>query len=388
VRAALGARVAQADEELERSQGGKVEGSGPGLSRNWISGPAITFPHPFRGRYASSVPLDLLVPDLLSSPESRALLSALRLPALERWVARADVSRLPGKTAVEILAKAFTLPSPPPVAAIALADDHAPREGGWVRADPVHLRVGQDAVALHDPAVLDITRDEADSLLEALRALFSADGLEFHAPSPERWYVRVPAGELPRTVPLQDAIGRNVFGMLPRGTGRINWAAALTEAQMLFAGHEVNARREAQGLPAINSVWFWGEGASPDEVASPYALVCSDDPFVRGLGRLSQARVVRRARSVEEVEPVARSEVALVVLDELTSPLRRGDAEAWRSAAARMEAGWFTNLGAAIGRFEAVRVILPAGGDTLVANIGPASRWRWYRTRKPLHTHA
>jgi hypothetical protein len=35
-----------------------------------------------------------------------------------------------------------------------------------------------------------------------------------------------------------------------------------------------------------------------------------------------------------------------------------------------------------------VRIILPAGGDTLVASLGAASRWRWYRTRKPLHTHA
>ena len=334
------------------------------------------------------MPLDLLVPDLLSSPESRALLSALRLPALERWVARADVARLPESTTVGILAKAFTLPSPPPVAAIALADDHEPREGGWVRADPVHLRVEHDAVALHDPAVLDITREESDSLLAELRALFAPDGLEFHAPSPQRWYVRVPAGEMPRTVPLEQAIGRNVFGMLPRGSGRINWASALTESQMLFSGHDVNSRREAQGLPAINSVWFWGEGASPDAVASPYALICSDDPFARGLGRLSQARVVRRARSIAEVEPVARSESALVVLDELTAPLRRGDAGAWRSAAARMEKDWFTELGAAIERFGTVRIILPAGGDTLIASLGAASRWRWYRTRKPLHTHA
>lgn len=334
------------------------------------------------------MPLDLLVPDLLSSPESRALLSALRLPALERWVARADVARRPEKSAVEILAADFALPSPPPVAAIALAADHEPREGGWIRADPVHLRVEQDAVALHDPAVLDITREEADSLLASLQALFAPDGLEFHAPSPERWYVRVPDGEMPRTVPLEDAIGRNVFGMLPRGTGRINWASALTESQMLFAGHEVNARREAQGLHAINSVWFWGEGASPAGLASPYALISSDDPFARGLAQLSQTRVTPRARSIAQVEPVGPSESALVVLDELTAPLRRGDIEAWRAAAARMEKDWFAQLGAAIERFEAVRIILPAGDDTLVAHVGSASRWRWYRARKPLHTHA
>jgi len=334
------------------------------------------------------VPLDLLVPDLLSSPESRVLLSALRLPALERWVARADRARRQEGSPAEILANAFAVALPPPVAAIALAGDHERREGGWIRADPVHLRIEQDAVALHDPAVLGITREEADRLLAELQAFFAPDGLEFHAPSPERWYVRVPSGEMPRTVPLEDAVGRNVFGMLPRGPGRINWASALTESQMLLSGHEVNSRREARGLPAINSVWFWGEGALPDEVASPYALVCSDDPFARGLGRLSRARVIRRARAIAEVEPVAPSESALVVLDQLTAPLRRGDAAAWKSAAEGLEKDWFADLGAAIGRFGAVRIILPAGGDTLVASLGAASRWRWYRARKPLHAHA
>jgi hypothetical protein len=334
------------------------------------------------------VPLDLLVPDLLSSPESRALLSALRLPALERWVARAGMARRPEKGTMEILASAFALPSPPPVAAIALAAEHEPREGGWIRADPVHLRIEQDAVALHDPAVLEITRAEADSLLDALQALFATDGLEFHAPAPERWYARVPDGEMPRTVPLEDAIGRNVFGMLPRGTGRINWASALTESQMLFAGHEVNLRREAQGLPSINSVWFWGEGASPGEVASPYAAIFSDDPFARGLGRLSGTRLAPRGRSIAEVGALRKAESALVVLDELTAPLRRGDAAGWRRVAERLETDWFEGLGAAVERFETVRIMLPAGGDTLVANLDAASRWRWYRPRKPLHDHA
>lgn len=332
--------------------------------------------------------LDLVVPDLLLARDAPESMRNLRLPALERWVARADVARRPEKSALELLASAFALPSPPPVAAIALADDQEPREGGWIRADPVHLRVEQDGVALHDPAVLDITREEAGRLLARLQALFAPDGLEFRAPSPERWYVRVPAGEMPRTVPLEEALGRNVFGMLPRGSGRINWACALTEVQMLFSDDEVNALREARGRPAINSVWFWGEGAAPDEVAAPYALIHSDDPFARGLGRLSGARVAPGARSIAQVEAVGESQSALVVLDELTAPLRRGDAEAWRRAAARLDEDWFARLGDALARFETVRIILPAGDDTLVASVGAASRWRWYRTRKPLHTHA
>ena len=45
-------------------------------------------------------------------------------------------------------------------------------------------------------------------------------------------------------------------------------------------------------------------------------------------------------------------------------------------------------LGNAIERFDAVRLILPADRDTRVATLTPAARWRWFRSRKPLATHA
>jgi hypothetical protein len=334
------------------------------------------------------MPLDLVIPDLLLPVDAPEALRTIRLPALERWLARGDLLRRAEPTLNALLASAFALASPPPIAAIALAADHEPRSGSWIRCDPVHLRVEQDAVAMRDPAVLDITRDEADRLLADLSALFAPDGLEFHAPTPARWYARVPEGELPRTVPLDEAIGRDVFGMLPRGEGRINWGAALTEAQMLFATHEVNERREAGGLPAINSVWFWGEGVAPGEIAAPYALIYADDPFARGLARLSSTRIAPKPRSITQVDAVRATESALVVLDDLGVPLRRGDADEWRRVAGRLDDDWFVELGAAVDRFEAVRIILPAGRDTLVASVGASSRWRWYRGRKALHLHA
>lgn len=334
------------------------------------------------------MPLDLLVPDLLLPVETPAGMRELRLPSLEKWLARADLARAAARGANEVLAHAFSLPRPAPVAAVSLAADDEPRPGSWLRADPVHLRVGQDAVALHDAAVLGIRPDEAAALVAELQAQFASDGLRFVAPRADRWYVQVPDAELPRTTSLDRALGRNVFGLLPKGPGRINWPSAITEIQMMFSAHAVNTERERLGEPAINSVWFWGEGALPATLASPYALVYADDAFARGLARVSATRHAELPAGLAGVDAVGVNESVLVVLDGLTAPLHRGDEDAWKRAAQRLEEGWFAPLGGAIERFEGVRLILPGFADTRIATLTGASRWRWYRPRKPLAAHA
>ncbi|HUP29241.1 MAG TPA: hypothetical protein VM122_03635 [Usitatibacter sp.] len=334
------------------------------------------------------MPLDLVIPDLLLPVDAPEALRSQRLPALESWLARGVSRRLPHRGLEAALSATFALGAPIPIAAVTLAADDAPRAGAWLRADPVHLRVGQDAVALHDAGILGVMRDEANALVAALQALFADDGLEFVAPTPHRWYVRVPDGELPRTVPLPEALGRNVFRLLPVGSGRINWPSAITEVQMLFSQHAVNQAREAEGRPAINSVWFWGEGQLPESIDSPYALVCADEPFAAGLGRLSGVRTVAAPRDFASIDAVGVDESVLVVLDGLGAALRRGDDEAWRKAAQALEETWFAEIDRAIRRFERVSLVLPGPRDTLVATLTAGTRWRWFRSRKPIATHA
>jgi hypothetical protein len=334
------------------------------------------------------MPLDLLVPDLLLPADAPAPMRALRLPALEKWLARADVERGDAASVHACIASAYGLAARPPVAALALAgEEEAPRPGSWVRADPVHLRVERDGLTLHDAAILDVTRAEADALVATLQALFAPD-LEFHVAAPDRWYARVPDGELPSTTPLETARARNVFGMLPGGKGRINWGSAITEAQMVMSGHEVNSRREAAGLPAINSVWFWGEGTLPPHVEKPYAAVYARERFARGLARHSGAAVRDIPAGVSGVDLVGKDQSALVVLDTLTRPLHRVDAAQWQSAAEALDEHWFRELGQAIERFDRVRVVLPADPGSRIAVLTGAARRRWYRRSKPLAAHA
>lgn len=339
------------------------------------------------------MPLDLLLPDLLLPHDAPAPLRELRLPALERWLARADFARSPSRGTVGTLATLYGLAQPAPVAAISLAAENgipaaAAPAGGWLRADPVHLRIDHDYVRLHDASILDVTREEAKELVRALREHFAADGLEFHVGAGDRWYVRVPEGELPTTRPLPEAVGRDVFGALPQGGGRINWRSAITEAQMVMSPHAVNTQREEAGKPAINSVWFWGEGAAPASVDRRYALVAADDAFARGLATLSAAEVRALPKRLAEVDLVREADTALAVVDTLTAPLRRGDLEAWKREAERLDDQWFATLGDALQRFGAVRLILPTDKETRVATLTPAARWRWFRSRKPLAAHA
>ena len=256
-----------------------------------------------------------------------------------------------------------------------------------MRADPVHLRIDHDYLKLHDASVLDVQREEADALMRALQDHFRQDGLEFRAPSPHRWYVCAPAGTLPKTTPLEGALGRDVFGLLPSNNA-VNWRSAITEAQMMMGAHEVNARREAEGKLAINSVWFWGEGVLPAEVRKRYALVYgTGNVFASGLGKLSGAEV-RRLAPIADVDLARPEDSVLLMLDALTPFLRQGNESGWRNIAKLLDDEWFAGLGRAVERFDTVRIILPAGKDTRIATLDAASRWRWYSTRKPLAAHA
>jgi hypothetical protein len=337
--------------------------------------------------YASGV-LDVVIPDLLLPPHASPSLRELRLPHAERWLARADVERLPSQGMTAWLASRFGLEAPYPVAAVTLAADDVPDEGTWLRADPVHLQVTSEVVALHDASGLDVKREEARALVDALQELFADDGLELRMPHETRWYVRLPPEELPRTTPLEEALGRNVFGLLPQGTGRINWRSAITETQMLFSMHAVNLARESEGRPAINSVWFWGGGALPARIERPYALVYADDAFARGLAKVGGVRGAPPPRDPADVDVARENDSVLVVLDALSAPLRRGDEAAWHAAAHALDETWFARLGDLLHRFEAVRIVLPARHETRVATLGAGARWRWFRRGKAVNADA
>ena len=103
--------------------------------------------------------------------------------------------------------------------------------------------------------------------------------------------------------------------------------------------HEANARREAAGQPAINSVWFWGEGALPAAVARRHARVYAGDPLARGLAKMAGIEAGPLPEGFASLDRASGTD-ALVVLDDLTRPLRRGDIDGWIAAAKSLDERW------------------------------------------------
>src|SRR4051794_6150317 len=131
------------------------------------------------------MPLDLLVPHLLLAPDAPDPMRSLRLPALEKWTARADVHVHPAGSAQAWLAAEYGLPKRAPFAAVSLASDLRDAEGEWLRADPVHLRVAGDGLFLHCVAgAASPSAEEARALVDTLQAHFAEDGVQFHVAAP------------------------------------------------------------------------------------------------------------------------------------------------------------------------------------------------------------
>jgi hypothetical protein len=335
--------------------------------------------------------LHLLVPGLLgpwpfSPTESVGPLPAA--PALRWLLARAESH--PAPLAPEAtLFELFGLPVPEaadlPVAALTrLADGGESGDGGWwLRADPVHLRADSRTAFLVDARVLAIEPDEARALVAAFNQTFAEDDLRLTAPCPDRWYLRVPADPGIRTVPLNDAIGRDIDPRLPQGPAERRWRTLLTEIQMLFHHHPVNQARAARNQPLINSVWFWGGGVCPSGARIPPVELYADDPLTQGLARLAELTASPTPKHAEDWRNAAIETRSLVVLEALRHALIDRDLDAWREQVIALERDWFVpgRLWLQEGALDALH-LYPGNGRTYT--LTRAARWWFWRRPRPL----
>src|SRR5580765_381683 len=255
-----------------------------------------------------------------------------------------------------------------------LADGGAPGEHSWIRADPVHLSVGRDNLALEGIA-LHVSHPEAEALAETLNRHFG-DALVLQPVHPERWYVRLPGKPELDTTPPSRARGTAIGDKLPSGADATRFRALMNEAQMLLHEHPVNAGREARGIPAVNSVWFWGAGSIEATRTRPYSIVFGDDPLARGLALAAgiPARPLPLGAAAM-LDALPAGGIALVVLD----PPQGGN----------LDHDWFEPLLAALesGRIGMLSLYL-AGNESLleVETVRSDLRYFW-RTRKPLGSY-
>ena len=257
---------------------------------------------------------------------ARTRFAGLHLPdVVARMLGRADrVATGESGERAQLLRHFDLLPRGWPVAALTRdidADDAAP--AAWLRADPAWVRPdinGARLMACGD--MLRLTQEDVDALLPALRPLFGDIGFTLDAPTPARWYLRLPRdARLPAFVDPADALGADMFDHLPGADDTSSearrWRALANEAQVVLHNHPWNARRAAAGKPPVNALWFWGAGVLPDHVASRHARLQSNDPLARALAKaagithteraaidLSETNALHDLRDVSPIESV------------------------------------------------------------------------------------
>lgn len=255
------------------------------------------------------------------------------------------------------------LPRGWPVAAVTRQRDAGDATlGAWLRADPAHVRPDiNGARLLAYGAALALTQQECAQLLQPLRPLFGDAGFPIDAPTPSRWYLRLPReARLPQFASPEEALGADLFEHLPEGPEGRRWRALLSEAQVLLHNHPVNAQRAANGRPTVNSLWFWGAGVLPDHVRSPFTAVLSDDDAVQAFA-------------------------AAANVSALPLPVRFGTAGGERvfdlqheRDLARLQRDWLEPVITDVRRGEIASATLLFGdGERFV--VRPGQRWRFWR---------
>jgi hypothetical protein len=208
------------------------------------------------------------------SEAGRHALQSLALPRLDKLLARLQPVRRLGSDAHSLnppheqaLAAAWGWPSSPddalPFAAQLAALQGLDASQPWGLLTPVHLHVGTDQVSLTPPWSLQLDDATSREALDAVRPLFESEGFTLHTAAPLQWLASHPMFDGLATAALDRVVGRNIDRWLP-GHGDARLIRRLqNEVQMLLYTHPLNDRREAAGLPTINSVWLSGCGRLP-----------------------------------------------------------------------------------------------------------------------------
>lgn len=340
--------------------------------------------------YTCVMHVDLVVPDWVL-PDSGGMIDPYRplhLTHLPWLLGRAQSARTDGSTLDAWLCRHFGVDTSPSAALSMLADQVGAQGATVLRADPVHLQPQRDQLVLIDARQLALQQAEANALIAALNTHFDAHGLRFQAPVPTRWYASFDAPLDATTTPLARAAGHSINHILPQGHDGLRLHQLANEIQMLLHTHPVNAAREAGGQPAINSVWFWGEGARPN-VAPRHDVVWANDAVARGLARAAATALHDLPDSADAVlsDGGARQ---LVVWDTLQAAVWYGDHDTWRAGLAALDTHWLAPLRAALGRSRLRTITLHGIGKN--ANwrfdLDTRARWRFWRRPRSLKQYA
>lgn len=317
---------------------------------------------------------------------SHSELSALKLPALQTLLAKADI--FPAEMddfyarSCYLFHQTHTLPIAATMAAVQLAGSS---QDFWIRADPVQMVADRDSLVMIPPQDLANSLEESEALFALFNQHFREDGVQLEWGSHQDWYCRLPQAIDLKTTNLADAAYQNVNHLYPQGTAARYWHQLINETQMLFYTHPVNEARRDQGRPEINSLWFWGAGKldTGQMVSREGVTIWSDNLYLNGLAKLTQAKsqvAVKNNQAWSNLASKSRSDQHLIHIDGLAEMAATQSAE---DLLLQLEKDWFEPLLAQLKQQQIHSLLLDFGGEKRF-HLSPKHLQRFWRFRKSI----
>lgn len=321
---------------------------------------------------------DLLWPDVENTP-------AFDFPGageLARVLSLADPSRAPMSATdswESRLALLFGFDHPPlPLAALRALGDGLPHTQPMLCADPVNLDFMQQALVLSPVTAETLTEPELQSLLDSLNEEFTGEGRFIAGPANKHAVHAyfIPAdgntSALPNLASTSRLAGRRIDADETRqilGREALQW---LNRIQMCLNQHPVNAMREAQGLPVINSLWPWGLGTLEEAPTTRFASVIGDSALLTGLCQTSTTPL-NQTRSFSTM-----TGDSLIVETGLARAISHDDLPNWQNTITDLVANWISPALSALEhrqhRLQALTLICPGTHHEY--------RWSLHKTAK------
>lgn len=106
----------------------------------------------------------------------------------------------------------------------------------------------------------EISTEDADVLMDAIRAKFNSDTFRFYTGTSYRHILVWKGGRVCQLEPPHDHLGKVIGPYLPQ---EVALRRMMEESFDILNNHPLNLARAAQGKHKANSLWFWGAGTKP-----------------------------------------------------------------------------------------------------------------------------
>jgi len=106
----------------------------------------------------------------------------------------------------------------------------------------------------------EISTEDADVLMDAVRQAFNTDEIQFHTGTSYRHITVWKKGSVLELEPPHDHLGDKAGAYLPKNA---LFRQMMEKSFAILNNHPLNQQRAAQGKNKANSLWFWGAGTKP-----------------------------------------------------------------------------------------------------------------------------